>query len=484
VNAARVRPAPGHVVVVGGGLAGCSAALDLADAGRRVTLVERRRHLGGLTWSFEHDGRQLDNGQHVFLRCCTDYLGFLERIGSRRDVVLQDRLDVTAIRPGAGPHGGPKIGRLRRNALPAPLHLAAGLARYPHLTLADRARVGLAVIPLRRLDLDDPALDAETFGGWLARHGQRPAAIEALWDMITVATVNLPAAEASLAMGAKVFQTGVLDDAGAADIGWSAVPLGRLHGERVALALRRAGVTVHLGTRVTAVRASPEGWTVDTDSRSPAGRDPVGGPGEGVGLDADAVVVALPHAAVGAVLPAGTLPDGSAPGDLGTSAIVDVHVVYDRPVTDLALAAGLGTPVQWVFDRTVSSGLEAAPGPGGRQYLAASLSAADDLLGRRPDDIASEMVGELQRMFPRAATARVLDTLVTKERQATFRAVPGSERRRPGPTTAFPGLVLAGAWTDTGWPATMEGAVRSGHAAARVVLARPVVPRCLPEEVA
>jgi uncharacterized protein with NAD-binding domain and iron-sulfur cluster len=142
-------------------------------------------------------------------------------------------------------------------------------------------------------------------------------------------------------------------------------------------------------------------------------------------------------------------------------------VLYDRPVTDLPLAAGLGTTVQWVFDRTASSGTS-----GGSQYLVASLSAADDLLGRRPDDLATEIVDELVRLFPAAAQATVIDTLVTKERTATFRAAPRSAGLRAHALSNFPGLAVAGAWTDTGWPATMEGAVRSGHAAAATLARR------------
>ncbi len=456
-----------HVVVIGGGIAGMTAALDAADAGASVTLLERRRRLGGLTWSFEHGDRQIDNGQHVFLRCCTAYLAWLERIGSIGDVTIQPRLDVTALRPGAGRDGAPLAGRLRRNGWPAPLQLGPALARYPHLPIADRLRIGLAAIPLRRLDLDDPALDDETFAAWLRRHGQSPAAIEALWDLITVATVNLPAAEASLTMGAKVFKTGLLTDAGAADIGWSRVPLGRLHGERATVALAAAGVAVRLGERVGSVAERAGVWEVTTEG--------------GGALRADAVVVAVPHLAAQEILPGGVVRRQNDLGALGTSAIVDVHVLYDRKITDLPIAAGLGTPVQWVFDRTVSSGL--LPGAG-RQYLAASLSAADGLLGRRPEDLAAEIVGELNRMFPAARHATVLDTLVTKERTATFRAAPGSAALRPGARTDRAGLALAGAWTDTGWPATMEGAVRSGHAAARAVLADAAIPRPVPEEVA
>ncbi len=229
------------VVVVGGGLAGLSAALESADAGARVTLLERRHRLGGLTWSFEHRGRMVDNGQHVFLRCCEAYLGFLERIGAADDVELQDRLDVTALDAG-GPGGEPSRGRLHRNDLPAPLQLGWSLLRYRHLTPVERLRLGRAVLPLRRADLRDPALDQETFAGWLRRHGQSDHAIANLWDLICVATVNLPSSEASAAVAAMVFQVGLLTDPRAADIGWSRVPLGELHGRRAGEALAAAGV--------------------------------------------------------------------------------------------------------------------------------------------------------------------------------------------------------------------------------------------------
>lgn len=468
--------------MVGGGLAGIGAALDCADAGAQVTLVERRRRLGGLTWSFEHSGRWVDNGQHVFLRCCTAYLEFLDRIGSAGDVEIQNRLDITVVRAAAG-RRPPTTARLRRDDLPAPLHLARSLLGYRHLPVADRLRIGLAALPLRNIDLADPALDRETFGGWLARHGQRPATIAALWDLITVATVNLPAAEASLAMGAKVFQTGLLTDRRAADIGWSRIPLGQLHGERALAALRKARVEVRTGTRVASV-------------------DPSASPGPGSGfrvvagddvLHADAVVVALPHTELAGVLPeaamaAGAVGKTGAPGaagraGLGLSPIVDVHLLYDRPVTDLPLLAALDSPVQWIFDRTTTSGLAPAA-EGGPQYLALSLSAADEHLGTRPEALAARMAEELHRILPATSHATVLDSVVTKERTATFRAAPGSASLRPGPLTAVRGLCLAGAWTDTGWPATMEGALRSGRRAALGALRAVGITRDLPKEVA
>jgi squalene-associated FAD-dependent desaturase len=452
------------VIVVGGGLAGCTAALDCADAGAQVTLVERRSRLGGLTWSFDHDNFAVDNGQHVFLRCCTAYLAFLQRIGSAGDVTVQDRLDIAVLDPAPG--GAPRLARLRRNRLPAPFHLGPALLRYRHLSLADRLRIGRAAWPLQRLRLDDPQLDQVTFAEWLAARGQSPSAVRALWDLITVATINLPAAQASAAMGAKVFQTGLLSDTAAADVGWSNVPLRTLHGERAATALGRAGVEVLTGRRVHQVR--------DGEVALETGET----------LTADAVVVALPHWALARVLdPQIKLPCGD-PSALGTSAIVNVHVVYDRPVTNLPFAASVRGPVHWVFDRTISSGLQAAAGTGRRQYLAVTMSAADAYVGQAPGEVADMVTKALAELFPACRDATVIDTLVTKERNATFRAVPGTAALRPGPMTNVPGVVIAGAWTDTGWPATMEGAVRSGHAGARAALVAVGTTRRLPEEVA
>jgi hydroxysqualene dehydroxylase len=446
-----------RIVVVGGGLAGLAAALDCADHGAEVTLLERRNRLGGLTWSFEHNGFWVDNGQHVFLRCCYEYLNFLERIGASGDFELPQRLDIPVVAPAVGAGAAPRVGRLRRSDLPAPFHLASSLLRFPHLPLADRVVLGRAVAGLRRLRLDDPALDDQVFGDWLRARGQSEAAIAAVWDLITVPTVNLRAADASLAMAAKVFQTGLLTDKSAADMGWSKVPLGRAHGDRAAAALAKSGVKVRTGTRVLGIDA---------------GSAPLPGPSFSVRSDtgtseADAVIVAVPHTEAAAILPEDALPARQRLVELGSSAIVDVHLVFDRPVTRWPVMAGCRSAAQWVFDRTASSGLETRPG--GPQYLAVSLSAADALVGRRPDDLTAWIQTELTRLLPAAGEARVLDSLVTKERQATFRARPGTGRLRPPQKTRWPGLAVAGAWTDTGWPATMEGAVRSGRAAARAV---------------
>jgi squalene-associated FAD-dependent desaturase len=435
------------VVVVGGGLAGITAALACADAGAEVVLAERRSRLGGLTWSFQRRGLWLDNGQHVFLRCCTAYRALLDRLGVGALVHLQDRLDIPVVAPGG------RSARLRRSHLPAPLHLAPSLLGYAHLPAGPRLALGRAALALRRLDPGDPALDARTFGAWLAGHGQGERAVDVLWDLITVPTVNLHAREASLALAVKVFRTGLLDRADAGDVGWSTVPLGRLHGEAAATALDRAGVEVWTGARVARVSAAAGGWEVVADGRTVA---------------ADAVIVATPPEVAAELVPDGVL---GPVAELGASPIVNVHLVFDRRVTDLPMAAAVDSPVQFVFDRSESSGLR---GPG--QCLAVSLSAADAYLGWGAHALQAYIASALAELFPAAQQAEVVDAAVTREPRATFRGVPGTARLRPPAQTELPGLLLAGAWTATGWPATMEGAVRSGAAAARGALGGPSVP--------
>jgi squalene-associated FAD-dependent desaturase len=433
-----------RVVVVGGGLAGLSAAVRLADQGAAVTLLERAPRLGGATWSFTRDGLSYDNGQHVFLRCCTEYRTFLDRIGSAGKVVLQDRMDV----PVRTPSG--TTARLRRVRLPSPLHLAPTLARYRHLPVAQRAATVRAALAVARLDLEDPSLDERAFGDWLADHGVATEALPALWDLVIRATVNLPAAEASLLLAAKVFQTGLLDTSDGGDIGWSKVPLQELHGDAARRELERLGAEVRTGARVTAVGHSHSGAPRVMVDGSP--------------LEAGAVVVAVPHDAVAALLPAGSFSGQAEVASLGRSPIVNIHLLYDRRVLDEPFLAGLHSPVQFVFDRTDSSGA-----PSGHQSVAISVSAADDLLPRSRDEIVGRFSAELARLLPRARHATVVSSMVTREVAATFRGTPGSARLRPPTSTRLPGVFLAGAWTDTGWPATMEGAVRSGLTAAAAV---------------
>jgi squalene-associated FAD-dependent desaturase len=434
-----------RVVVIGGGLAGIAAALDCAQAGAQVTVLEVRRRLGGAIYSFERDGLRIDNGQHVFMRCCLAYRALLARIGSEHTVSIQPRLRVPVLSPGAEP------ALLRRRALPAPLHMAGALARYPHLTVVQRLSVARAALGLARMDLREEALDRITFGEWLARHGQGPDAVDALWDVIVRPTLNLPAAQASLALGAFVFRNALLDRADAGDMGFHRAALSETVGEPAERALGAAGVEVRLGWRAQRLERTATGFEVH---------------GHDDGVSADAAIVALPQQRAGALL-APLLPALARNLDaLGSSPIVNLHVVYDRRVCEEPFAAGVRTPVQYLFDRTAAGG---APPDG--QYIAVSLSAAEREMQMSVDALRERYLPALRELLPRARAANVESFLVTREHAATFRAAPGVGALRPGAQTAVPGLALAGAWTDTSWPATLESAVLSGYAAARVALA-------------
>ncbi|MGI5273310.1 hydroxysqualene dehydroxylase HpnE [Nonomuraea sp. CA-218870] len=432
-------PPAAPVAIVGGGLAGIAAAVALGEAGHAVTLYEARPRLGGATHSFDRDGLAVDNGQHVFLRCCTAYLGLLDRMGVADRVRLQDRFDVHVLTPGG------RRGRLRRTALPGPLHLLPALATYSLLSPPDRLRAVRAALELARLDPADPALDRLTLESWLAAHGQTGPAREALWDLFAKAALNAGAGQAALGPAVKVFRTALLGRSGAADIGVPDAPLGELHGTAAHDAVKRHGGEVRLSAKVTGIA---EGPAVVVD---------------GVPARASAVIVAVPHEQAARLVPVAAAPGRDGWHDLGASPIVNVHVVYDRRVTGLPAAAAVGSPVQWVFDKTGVAGLS------GGQYLAVSVSAAQPWIDLPTAAIRAEFVPALERLFPAARRARVTDFFVTRERRATFFQGPGSGARRPGARTRWPGLYLAGAWTDTGWPDTMEGAVRSGLHAAGLV---------------
>jgi uncharacterized protein with NAD-binding domain and iron-sulfur cluster len=516
---------PPRVVVIGGGLAGITAAIALAESGAQVTLLEARPRLGGATCSFTRDGLVVDTGQHVFLGCCTAYRGLLAKLGMTAHAPLQPRFDVTVLAPGSASIGGspaPRRARLRRTALPGPLHMLPALARYPFLSLAERAVVSRPALAMRRLDPADPKVDAQRFGDWLAAHGQSTRARRALWDLFSVSSLNIAGDDANLALAATVVKTGLLGKNNAADIGVPALPLGELHGDAAATHLAKLGGQVHLSAKVSAIEvndpaaepgSSPHArFTVhlarpmdpadaspahpadaspahpaDASPAHPADASPADPGYPATQLPADAVVLAVPHEAAARLVPPTTLPAGTVDSwsALGASPIVNVHVIYDRPVTDLPFAAAIDSPVQWVFDRTAISGLALTASPPSAQdpdrptasaspassaarpqYLAISLSAADEYVDVPAGQLRERFVPALADLFPAAREARVAEFFVTRERRATFRQAPGCNALRPKPGTRLPGLVLAGAWTDTGWPDTMEGAVRSGLAAA------------------
>jgi uncharacterized protein with NAD-binding domain and iron-sulfur cluster len=479
-----------HVVVIGGGLAGITAAISLCDAGHAVTLLESRPRLGGAASSYRRGGMTIDNGQHVFLRCCTSYQDLLARLGVTGSVAIQDRFDVTVLSGLT-----PARARLRRSSLPSPLHLAAGLARYPLLSLAERARVARAALAFRFADPASGALDRQRLGDWLAAHGQDERTRRRLWDLFVVSSLNINGDDASTGLAAKVIKTALLGRNDAADIGISRVPLGQLHADATAALLGKLGATVRLGARAASIERLPSGGfriglsrgeaaaageatgadgvadvckaaeanrVAEADGANLAG-DAGGLRGINGSLLADGVVLAVPPGQAARLAASAGATNAESFERLGYSPIVNVHVIYDRQVMDLPFAAAVDSPVQWVFDKTRHAGLSAG------QYLAVSVSAADDVVDTPTAEVRGVFLPALEKLFPAAAGAGITDFFVTRERRATFRQGPGAGTLRPGAATSVPGLALAGAWTDTGWPDTMEGAVRSGHNAAQVL---------------
>ncbi|WP_268762085.1 hydroxysqualene dehydroxylase HpnE, partial [Frankia casuarinae] len=401
-----------HLAVVGGGLAGMAAALLAVDSGARVTLLEARPRLGGATTSFRRGQLWIDTGQHVFMRCCTAYRGLLQRLGVEHLTTLQSRLDVPVLL-------GDSLTRTRlrrtRVPLPAPLHLAPALLGYQALPIAERLRAGLAAFQLGRLDQRSPAVDEQSFGTWLSTHGQGPAATKALWELLTVATLNVPAADASLGLAAKVVRTGLLEGAAAGDLGWAEVPLSRLHGDAAMETLTAAGADVRTGVKVRSITAAGSGWELAVTAGGTGRGAAVPGTDDRGVLRADAVVLAVPPPAAASLLPAGAEPEAARLRELGDSPIINVHMIYPRPVIDGPFLAVVDSPIQWIFDRTVSSGLAAA-GPPGAQYLALSQSAAEPWVDRPANELRTLFVEEMARLFPAARAAGPLEVFVTRER--------------------------------------------------------------------
>ena len=395
--------------VVGGGLAGLSAALELVDAGHEVALYEARPTLGGAVQTLprrEGDPEPPpDNGQHIALACFTEYVGFLERIGEANGV-WRRRLEL------------PVIDEQGRTAVIAPSALA--LLRYRHVPFADRMRI------VRALARWGDA-GGRTFADALRARGQSELAIDRFWDVFIRPALNLPSAEASGEAGDFTVRTALLGDRRDSDLLLPTAPLGELHGEAAGRALAQAGAAVHTGSRVESLDE----------------------------LQADAVVVALPHRESARLL-------GEPEPALEDSPIVSVHLWFDRELLPHPLAALLGSDAHWVFDR----GALTAHRPERGQYLTVVSSGAPELMELRGRELVDRIAGEVTSRF---GEAELLWSRVSREPAATIAVRPGSEQERRGVETARPNVTRAGAWTATGWPATMESAVRSGRAAARAL---------------
>jgi hydroxysqualene dehydroxylase len=400
--------------VVGGGLAGLTAALDLVDAGADVTLYETRPTLGGAVQTLpERDGDPSpapDNGQHIALGCFTEYLRFLDRVGESGSV-RRTRLSLPVIAEDG------RVSSIR----PSP----AALVAYSHLPLRDRLRIPLTLARIRKAR----AREGETFGATLRRLGASDASVERFWDVFVRPALNLPADEVDADAGLFTVRTALLGPRANADLVLPVQPLGAMHGDAAGRALEAAGAVVRLGERIESLED----------------------------LDADAIVVATPPRESARLL-------GESDPGYEDSPIVSVHLWFDRTLLATPLAALLHSDAHWVFDR---GALTHHQPPAGGQYLTVVSSGVPELLDIRGKELVDRIAGQLTE---RLGVAELLWSRVSREPYATIALRPGLAR--PGAETQRPGVVRAGTWTDTGWPATMESAVRSGHAAAACALDR------------
>ena len=446
-------------MVIGGGLAGLSAACALADRGISVTLIERRDYLGGRAFSFidPETGMELDNGQHVYLRCCTEYIDFLKRIGAFDQTTLQSRLRVTV---------ADKAGRRGVLAstpfLPAPLDLLPSLLRYRHLGPMDRLRVIRGMLSIRRTDRERERerLESMSFRDWLIAHGQNDRTIAALWELITLPILNDTIDAVSAYMGIMAFQDSLLAGKGMADLGYSRVGLSTLVTDGARDYIEGRGGRLLMGHRVTDLNVE-EGRVTGVK---------VGGDI----IHADAVISATPWDGLERLLSTEN-GENSAPGvsppQLEWAPIVGLHIGYERPVMEEPFLTVVDSPIQWIFNRSL---MQDSAGDGSR--LLVSISAAWREAGMSTDELREMAEAELRPVLPNTADSPMTYFRVVKQPQATFRCLPGVQDQRPSQTTAVPGLFLAGDWTETGWPATMESAVRSGAMAAAVVADIPSPP--------
>lgn len=436
---------------MGGGIAGLGAACALADAGFDVTVFERRPFVGGRASSYEHPatGEIVDNCQHVLFGNCTNLLDFYRRIGVLDNVRWFDQL--TLMEPGG------RRSEFSACALPAPFHAFLSFLRSPAFTLEDKLAVARGMSSfLRSLPPDGP----ESFADWLHRHKQTPGAINRFWKPVLVSALNEDLERISVHYAAKVMQDLFLKSAEAGKMGVPTVPLSDLYSHAIQYIQARGG-RVLLRSGVESVFPEGQGAIVQAAANTER---------------FDFVVLAVPFQVLGRLLP-----NQNGAGDLSeqlreqlsrfeSSPITGIHLWFDRRITELPHAALLDRTIQWMFHK---SKLQPQRGEGNLSgsYIELVVSSSKSLLEMARQEIINLATRELAEFFPAAAEARLLKATVIKDMNAGYSALPGSESYRPGQRSPWPRILLAGDWTATGWPATMEGAVRSGYKAAELIAA-------------
>ncbi|PYX22121.1 MAG: carotene 7,8-desaturase [Acidobacteria bacterium] len=432
---------PPTVAVVGGGLAGLAAGCALASAGMKVTLFERRPYLGGRASSYQHPGtgEVIDNCQHVLLGCCTNLIDFYERTGVAGSIRWFERM--TFLEPGG------RASEIGPSSLPAPLHTTPAFLRASCLEVADKVAIARAMMALAPTT---PRDTGESFLGWLNRHGQTVRAIERFWKPVLVSALNEEVDRVSVPYAAQVMRESFLKSAEAGRMGVPTVPLTDLYSAAGNYIRERQG-DVQFRTSAESFRAELSHVKLVVGEKEET---------------FDYAVFALPFDSLERILPdsSASQPLRDALARFETSPITGIHLWFDRIISDLDHAVLLDRTIQWMFHK---SKLQNRNSNGHGSYVELVVSASKTLVDKSKQEIVDLAVSELREFFPAARDANLLKSTVIKEVHATYSPRPGIEAERPRPETVWPRVFLAGDWTATGWPATMEGAVRSGYLAAQ-----------------
>ncbi len=446
-----------QVLIIGGGFAGLSAGVALAAQGVKVTVVEQRRILGGRAYSVEDGttGELIDNGQHALLGAFHETQTFLKTIGTDGLIRYQDRFRMVLAEPG-----GRRI-TLNAAPLPAPLHLAAGVALCRGLSVADRfhlLRAGLSIVTTRSLP------DTMTIKDWLDSLRQPESLRQRWWHPLSISALNELPHRASADLFLRVLKQAYFGSVRDSSFGIMTVGLGDLYTEQARQFIEARGGQVLCNT--AAFQLTFTGRRMNAVVLRNSGT-----------IQADQIISAVPHPVLRKLLPPELMKQGApfeALTHLAESPMVSIHLWFDRPVMDEEFIGLVDSPIQWVFDKSrLWKESETRAGA-----LACITSGAYDLIDRSKEDLIALAHRELVRFFPEVSKAKLIHSRLIKERQATYSCTPEAERWRPPQETPYENFFLAGDWTRTGLPATIEGAVTSGHRCAERIL-RSMVGRSL-----
>lgn len=445
-----------RTIIIGGGLAGLAAGVALADRGVSVTILESRPRLGGRASSFvdRETGEAIDNCQHVSLGCCTNFAHFCRVAG----LAPSFRCDKTLyfVSPETA-NGVPKITPFAPSRLPAPMHIALAFQRLRYLSVPEKRKIARAMGALCQVRPE--IADQQSFAHWLAEQGQSPAAIERFWNVVLVSALSETLDRISVGHARKVFVDAFLTNRRGGQVWIPTVPLDDLYGTQLTQWFTHRGVSIHL-------KAGVQRLIMDGDL---IGRVELR---DGRMLEADHFVLAVPYDRVLSLLPGELQNHRRLAGiaEMESAPIASVHLWFDRPITDLPHAVFVERTSQWMFNRTALQQGGARASKPSSYYYQVVISAARNLAGRTQESVIAEVVNELAEAWPETASARLVHGRLVTEHKAVLSVKPGIEKLRPGQQSPIANLQLAGDWTRTGWPSTMEGAVRSGYLAAENIL--------------